>query len=131
MTHVLKVAASFLHQNVIVHIASHPCKKFHTDIITPSSKTIFNLSLNWNLTSKFPYRKSKLMTLDLKVAASLSHQNVAVPITSYPCTKFHSDIITPSSIKVPKAQIKRLLCYFWCDLSGKETLKFYKLWVRL
>ena len=97
MTHVLKVAASFLHQNVIVHIASHPCKKFHTDIITPSSKTIFNLSLNWNLTSKFPYRKSKLMTLDLKVAASLSHQNVAVPITSYPCTKFHSDIITPSS----------------------------------
>ena len=34
-------------------------------------------------------------------------------------------------IKVPKAQIKRLLCYFWCDLSGRETLKFYKLWVRL
>ena len=37
------------------------------------------------------------MTHDHKVAASFLHQNVAVPITSYPCTKFHTDIIAPSS----------------------------------
>ena len=47
MTHDLKVAASFSHQNIVVHNSSYPYTKFHTDIITPSSKTTLNLNINF------------------------------------------------------------------------------------
>ena len=36
MTHDLKVAASFLHQNIVVHITNYSCTKFDTVILTPS-----------------------------------------------------------------------------------------------
>ena len=46
MTHDLKDAASFSHQNVAVHVTSYPYTKFHKDNITPSLKTTLNLNIN-------------------------------------------------------------------------------------
>ena len=66
-------------------------------------KKINRICINVNVLHKilvsniqFPFRHLNSMTNDLKVAASFLHQNVAVPITSYPCANFHEDIITPS-----------------------------------
>ena len=53
MTHDLKVAASFSHQNIVVHNSSYPYTKFHTDFTTPSSKTTLNLNINLVWTDKW------------------------------------------------------------------------------
>ena len=71
--------------------------KFHDHIITPSSKTTFNLNLNlYAKISKKEQRNSKSMNHEFKVIASFLKWNAAVHIMTYPYTKFHDHMITPS-----------------------------------